>query len=61
MQARLVPWAAGILNMGQLHAPRSEAEVVSSAPSTHFPLVESSGSGIHLANLSLKSGFLHLK
>ena len=61
MQARLVPWAAGILNMGQLHAPRSEAGGVSSAPFTHIPLEDSAGSGIHLANLSLKSGSLHLK
>ena len=64
VQARFVPSAAGILNVGQLHAPRSEgagAGMSALFPSTHFPLLLSSGFTIHLADLSLKSGSSHLK
>ena len=64
VQARFVPSAAGILNVGHLQAPSSEgsgAGVSALFPSTHFPLLLSSGFTIHLADSSLKSGSSHLK
>jgi len=43
LQARLVPWAAGILNVGHLHAFRISGSFVS-VSSTHIPSVGLLGS-----------------